>query len=282
MQNSHITGIGSLELNVKDTVLCEKFLIDLGLEKLEQNVFRTLDQSELKIRQSNCSSVNSVSWNIDIDEEVFYHNLKDKITFLSYEKDTNSLGCCDPSGIKLIFQKKQKTAPEVLATAVNGWNSISRINTPVMRSDKVLPVEISHLVLETSDISSSEEFYKNLGFVVSDRLLGRGVFLRSSIIGGHHDLFLIQSDKSKLHHAAFAVKDIYDLFDAGKNMESKGWKTAKGPGRHNISSAFFWYFDSPLDAMIEYTVNEDYLTDKWECRDILYSSDLFSESFVSR
>lgn len=282
MLNNHITGIGGLELDVKDSSLSEKFLIDFGLEKLEKNVFLTLDRSILKIKQNNFSYIGSILWNIDIDEKIFYHKFKDKIPLLNYKENTNSLECCDPTGIKLIFQKKQKNILNISATAVNSWNSITRINSPVMQSDKVLPLEISHIVLETSDIKSSEEFYKSLGFIVSDRLLGRGIFLRSSIVGGHHDLFLIESNKSKLHHIAFAVKDVYDLFDGGKNMESKGWKTARGPGRHNISSAFFWYFDSPLDTMIEYTVNEDYLTDKWECRDILYNPDLPSENFVFR
>ena len=43
-----------------------------------------------------------------------------------------------------------------------------------------------------------------------------------------------------------------------------GWETAVGPGRHPISSAYFWYFKNPLGGTIEYFSNPDFVTEAWK------------------
>jgi len=282
MQNNLIQGIAEIQITAKDIQSSRQFFLDLGLKEKLEFTFFALNGSRIQINEGANFSINTLTWNVKANINDFYQRYKNRLELSNKISQNGTIECRDPSGLLLIFKEDQIKSIDDSAVMVNGLNSTNRVNSPVPEYDKITPIEISHIVLETDDIESSEKFYKNLGFIVSDRLVGRGVFLRDSIIGGHHDIFLIQSDKNRLHHIAFAVKDIYELFSGGKIMESKGWKTAKGPGLHRVSSAFFWYFYSPLEFMIEYTVNEDRLTEDWIPREISARPDLSTESFVQR
>jgi Glyoxalase/Bleomycin resistance protein/Dioxygenase superfamily len=122
-------------------------------------------------------------------------------------------------------------------------------------------------------------FYEKLGFVLSDSYPGRGAFLRCAPTGGHHDLFLLQvpGKATGLNHVAFTVRDIHEVFGGGLAMGRAGWKTQLGPGRHPISSAYFWYFDNPCGGLIEYNADEDHLTEAWQAREFTPGPTVFAE-----
>jgi catechol-2,3-dioxygenase len=136
------------------------------------------------------------------------------------------------------------------------------------------------VVFFVKDVAAVEKFYCDLfGFVPSDRYPGRGAFLRCAPEGGHHDLFLLQlpNGKAGLNHVAFAVRDIHEVFGGGLNMSRLGWSTQLGPGRHPISSAYFWYFQCPAGGLIEYYADEDYLDHEWEAREFEPGPTMFAE-----
>ena len=56
-----------------------------------------------------------------------------------------------------------------------------------------------------------------------------------------------------------------------------GWDTQLGPGRHPVSSAYFWYFQNPAGALIEYYADEDQLTPEWQPRDFEPGPTVFAE-----
>ena len=86
--------------------------------------------------------------------------------------------------------------------------------------------------------------------------------------GGHHDLFLLQTPVRRrgLNHVAFTVRDIHEVFGGGLHVSRCGWKTQIGPGRHPISSAYFWYVHNPAGGLAEYFADEDYCTADWKAR----------------
>jgi len=185
----------------------------------------------------------------------------------------------DPHGLGLVFRVSAKRDAGVKGAAANPWGSPARIDAASPVYERATPVDIGHVVLFTDRIAQAEAFYTALGFVCSDRYPGRGVFLRCAAEGAHHNLFLLQlpGKPAGLNHVAFAVRDIHEVFGGGLHMSRCGWKTQLGPGRHPISSAYFWYFENPCGGLIEYNADEDHLTAAWQPRDFEPGPTVFAE-----
>jgi catechol-2,3-dioxygenase len=169
----------------------------------------------------------------------------------------------------------------VTGVPINAWGvpgrGVNRRSTVYERAD---PIEVGHVVFFTDRLAEVERFYvEKLGFCVSDRYPGRGLFLRCAAEGGHHDMFLLQppSPKRGLNHVAFAVRDVHEVFGGGMHISRCGWETEIGPGRHPISSAYFWYVKNPAGALAEYYSDEDQLDGNWEPQDFQQSPEAFAE-----
>jgi hypothetical protein len=103
--------------------------------------------------------------------------------------------------------------------------------------------------------------------------------MRCAPQAGHHDVFLLQVPGKAvgLNHVAFTVRDIHEVFGGGLHMGRCGWKTQLGPGRHPVSSAYFWYFENPCGGLIEYNADEDHLTPAWQPREFTPGPTVFAE-----
>lgn len=91
--------------------------------------------------------------------------------------------------------------------------------------------KISHVVLKVADLERAVDFYTQvLGFRISDAypdsmMPGRMVFLRCT--ADHHGIALIGgadgvSENRELHHLAFEVADLDDLFRARDHLKRHG------------------------------------------------------------
>jgi catechol-2,3-dioxygenase len=163
---------------------------------------------------------------------------------------------------------------------MNTWGNAQRIDTRSRVYARAEPVEVGHVVFFTAALKDVEAFYcERLGFAVSDRYPGRGLFLRCAQHGGHHDVFFLQlpTGKRGVNHVAFAVRDIHEVFGGGLHFSKCGWETDLGPGRHPISSAYFWYFKSPGGGLVEYYTDEDMLTPAWKPREFESKPENFAE-----
>jgi catechol 2,3-dioxygenase-like lactoylglutathione lyase family enzyme len=209
---------------------------------------------------------------------------KSRINFdISYDKSDilkiNYISISDPHGLTIRFQCSQKRPVSIQGAATNPFGNPQRIDAASPVYERATPVEIGHVVLFSNCLDEAEAFYQQLGFVTSDRYPGRGVFMRCAQEGGHHDLFLLAlpGKPSGLNHVAFTVRDIHEVFGGGLHMSRCGWKTQLGPGRHPISSAYFWYFENPCGGLIEYNADEDHLTAKWQAREFTPGPTVFAE-----
>ena len=78
-------------------------------------------------------------------------------------------------------------------------------------------------------------------------------------------MFLLKVGEDKgFHHIAFELGSIHELFGGGTHMMDQGWETHLGPGRHPISSCYFWYFKNPCGGAAEYDFDSDVITDDWQ------------------
>ena len=194
------------------------------------------------------------------------------------------VGCTDPNGLSFQVQVSTKRAVDAPGAGFNTWSHKGRIDQRAPQYQRAVPIEVGHVVFFVRDVAAGERFYAEyLGFVPSDRYPGRGSFMRCSADGGHHDLFLLQLPDGKpgLNHVAFTVRDIHEVFGGGLHFSRCGWETQLGPGRHPISSAYFWYFKNPAGGLIEYYADEDQLTAAWQPRDFEPGPTVFAEWAVA-
>jgi catechol 2,3-dioxygenase-like lactoylglutathione lyase family enzyme len=185
----------------------------------------------------------------------------------------------DPDGLGLGFRVSKRRPIVVKPTAPNAPGSHQRVNQRSPIHERAYPINIGHVVLFAADFAAMRAFYtEKLGFVISDEYPGHGVFTRCQVVGDHHNLFMLnRPGRAGVNHVAFTVSDIHEVIGGGIAMSKKGWKTEIGPGRHPISSAYFWYFENPLAAPLEYYADEDYCTESWKPGTFERKPELFAE-----
>jgi catechol 2,3-dioxygenase-like lactoylglutathione lyase family enzyme len=196
-----------------------------------------------------------------------------------FETD-DAVGCIDPNGMAIRVEVTRKRALDIHGSPSNVWGQTLRVDQPSPIYERAEPVEVGHVVFFTNRLAEQEKFYQELlGFEMSDRYPGRGAFMRCAPHGGHHDIFLLALPNGKrgLNHVAFTVRDIHEVFGGGMHISRCGWDTQLGPGRHPVSSAYFWYFQNPAGGLIEYYADEDQLTPDWQPRDFEPGPTVFAE-----
>ncbi|HVL34354.1 MAG TPA: VOC family protein, partial [Burkholderiales bacterium] len=208
-----ITGIDAITYGVEDVERCRRFFADWGLKEVRPGDFETLNGCEVKIRPRDDAALPPAMEAGSTLREVVWAS----------EADLPAM--TDPNGMALRFRRSRKRALEVKGVPANVWGEAARIDRPAPFYPRAEPVEVGHLVLFTDRLADMERFYvERLGFIVSDRYPGRGLFLRCTPEGGHHDLFLLQTPASKpgVNHVAFAVRDLYEVFGGGLHISRCG------------------------------------------------------------
>lgn len=291
-----IIGIDRITHGVADMDACRRFFLDWGLTLAAEHdrgldfttlngceVFmRAIDDPDLAPAFEPGPTLREVIWAAAdrSDLERMRAVMAARPGF--FEAD-DTLFCLDPNGMRIGVRVSRKREIALKGLPANAWGAAARVDQPAGFYDRAAPVEVGHVVFFTRDLAASTEFYRSLGFILSDRYPGRGHFLRGSARGGHHDLFLLEMPDGKqgLNHIAYTVRDLYEVFGGGLAMSRAGWKTQLGPGRHPVSSGFFWYFQNPAGALVEYNADEDELTENWTPRDFEPGPTVFAEWAVA-
>lgn len=288
-----ILGIDQITYGVEDLDACQQFFNDWGLEQLDNSsdgrlVFASLNGCRVVVADINDAALpaafedgptlREVVWGVESSADL--ERLRPLLASKEGFSDVaGQPGCIDPNGLAIRFRVSQKHAIDVTGSPSNVWGQHLRVDTPSPIYERARPIEIGHVVLFVADIDAAEAFYAELGFVASDHYPGRGAFMRCAPRRGHHNLFMLQipSGKQGLNHVAFTVRDIHEVFGGGMHIDRCGWKTQLGPGRHPVSSAYFWYFENPAGALCEYYADEDQLTENWQPRDFTPGPTVFAE-----
>jgi len=289
-----ILGIDRITYGVQDVAKCRRFFIDWGLKLVRESdaslEFETLNGCEVHVRHAEDATLppaiesgptlREVVWSVERSGDL--DRLRRALGAEGhYAERFGTLHAADPNGLALGFRVTHKRNVDVRGVPINAWGQPGRgVNQRSTFYERAEPIEVGHVVFFTDRLAAMEKFYvETLGFCVSDRYPGRGLFLRCAREGGHHDLFLLQPPVPKrgLNHVAFAVRDIHEVFGGGLHISRCGWDTELGPGRHPISSAYFWYVKSPAGALAEYYTDEDQLDGEWAPRDFEQSSEAFAE-----
>ena len=293
-----VLGIDQITYGTDDLPLSRRFCEDWGLRLVDQTsdelifeslngcrvVVASLDKSGLPPAIEEGPTLREVVWGVsdEADLERYANAIRQDPGFMDTAVDgVRRVGCTDPNGMAVRFQvSRKRELPELTSAVMNTWTSRSRVNQPAPVYERASPIEVGHVVFFVADVQATEAFYADrFGFVSSDRYPNRGAFMRCAPEGGHHDLFLLQlpSGKRGINHVAFTVRDIHEVFGGGLHFARCGWETQLGPGRHPVSSAYFWYFKNPAGGLIEYYADEDELTADWQPREFEPGPTVFAE-----
>ena len=288
-----VLGIDEISYGADDLAACRQFFLDWGLslaeEQADRLVFETLNGCRVIVAATNHPdlppaieagpTLREVVWGVESEADLALY--ADRIRALpGFVQGNGRIGCTDPNGLAVRLQVTKKHDVEVQSAEYNTWNRKGRIDQASPAYERAQPIEVGHVVFFVKDVQACERFYvDNFGFAASDRYPERGAFLRTAPDGGHHDIFLLQRpDKhAGLNHVAFTVRDIHEVFGGGMHISRCGWDTQLGPGRHPVSSAYFWYFKNPAGALVEYYADEDQLTADWQPREFEPGPTVFAE-----
>ncbi|MFA6265583.1 MAG: VOC family protein [Pseudolabrys sp.] len=288
-----LMGIDAVVFGVPDMAEAKRFLDDWGVTQVtatdDRLVYRTRDGAEVIVRPIDAAdlppaieggkTVREVIWGAANQNEL--DETLSRLTSLdSYKVGADGLPrVSDPNGMSLAFRVTRRTPITVKPTLPNAPGAHSRVNQRSPIYSQAQPINIGHVVLFANDFAAMRAFYtEKLGFSISDEYPGHGVFMRCQKVGDHHNTFVLnRPGKPGINHVAFTVTDIHELIGGGIAMAKKGWKTEIGPGRHPISSAYFWYFENPLAAPLEYYADEDFCTEEWKSSTFERKPELFAE-----
>ncbi len=288
-----LSGIDAVTFGVADMSEAARFCADWGLEAVETQgnrlIYQTKDGGRIVVQAVDDAAlpkaiepgntVREVLWGAD-DRRGLDLALERLSKHCSTTTGADGLvRANDPNGLSLAFGVSERRAVRVDATPVNGPGSPTRFDRRSPVHDQAYPVKIGHVVLFANDYAAMRAFYTEaLGFIISDEYPGHGAFMRCRTPGEHHNLFILnRPGKPGVNHVAFTVCDVHEVIGGGIAMSQKGWKTEIGPGRHPISSAYFWYFHNPLGAPVEYYADDDYCTEAWQAGTFQRKPELFAE-----
>jgi catechol 2,3-dioxygenase-like lactoylglutathione lyase family enzyme len=277
-------GIDSVVFSPPDMKQARRFFVDWGLKRVRNGrsgtVFETEIGSQIVLRPPEAGGLppappggnfREVVWGVsspgDLDA-IARELARDREVTL--DKD-GTLHSVDPNGLGIGFRVwRHNRALKPSRAPVNSPGALERIDAPSRFYQRARPLRMGHVVFLVGNLKAGEKFYaERLGFWLSDRYTGGvGVFLRYVAKSDHHNLFLLRSREggTDINHVAFEVRDIHEVFGGGLYMQRRGWPTEAGPGRHPISSAYFWYFKSPCGGSVEYFGDSDYMTEAWKPR----------------
>ena len=274
------TGITNIEVvtyGVQDIEASCRFWSDFGLAQDSKDprvftaqdgstvVIRSKDDSQLPPTSESGSTLRHVTYGVDSAETlVELERVLSGRTSGSIDAD-GTLHATDPLGNAIAFRVSRRRPVRAPELKFNTPGRPDRLNTRGRFHENARPLELTHTVYMTDEPQSIVRYYiEKLGFIVSDSYPGRGYFMRGGASMHHHNLFILNvPGKSGFHHAAFELGSIHELFGGGLNMTRRGWETALGPGRHPISSCYFWYFKCPSGGAAEYDFDSDSVDADW-------------------
>ncbi|MDD2610228.1 MAG: VOC family protein [Giesbergeria sp.] len=290
----NIIGPDALVFGVDDITATAQYLIDYGLEPVNAGPhggrFETLDGTAIIIAHNSDATLPPALPNGTAVRKIIY-GAADVATVeaiaaeLGKDREVKrlpdgSIEALDDLGFCLGFQVTQRRPISLPAEPINAPGA------PQQRQPNQLGVDVNaaapkprtlgHFAAFVPDAAKGEAFYtKRLGFRVTDRLIGAGMFLQAGGTFEHHALFLIQTPPHMqgIEHIAFHLGGPHDLMSAGTAFAQKGYQSFWGPGRHTMGSNWFWYFNSPLGCRFEFDADMDQHDLNWVPRELPATAD---------
>ncbi len=185
--------------------------------------------------------------------------------------DSNGFWFRNHEGVLIEVKVAPKVSPDHKADSQ--WITVGEGEAAAATRDKapaVRPRRLSHVLIFTTDIDASLDFYsRNLGLRLSDRAADIVAFMHGIHGSDHHLLALVKSSGPGFHHCSWDTASVNDIGLGAMRMADKGWQKGWGLGRHVLGSNYFHYVQDPWGSFSEYSCDIDYIPkeDRWPAAD---------------
>lgn len=279
----NITGPEGLLMAVDDLAESRRFLNLYGLTELEFGSkgasFEALDGSGVELRLLDDPSLPAAKitgptlrasiWGVkeaaDLDAIAEELGKDRKVT-----REDGMVQSADDDGNALFFRVSRRRPYSAPGFDTNiAGHSRPRFNQRVDFDNHGPARQMGHVVYWTHDPKEAIKFYRDrLGFRITDSFIDNmGVFARAQGHADHHSIFLMrhfQPDApTGFQHAEFTFGGVQDVFAGGYKLRQAGFETARGPGRFELGSNWYWYFKTPMGGAFELGADMDQIDDEW-------------------
>jgi catechol 2,3-dioxygenase len=175
--------------------------------------------------------------------------------------DDSGIWFRDPDGTLVEIRVGDKVSPNAKSTTQDAMSPPGVAAAP-LRADAQLvrPRRLSHVLVFTTDVERTIEFYTNtVGLGLSDAA-GDGIAFMHGIHGSdHHLVAFAKSDAGGFHHCSWDVESVNHVGLGAMQMADAGHTAGWGLGRHVLGSNFFHYVRDPWGSYSEYSHDIDYV-----------------------
>jgi catechol 2,3-dioxygenase len=261
----NIVRASHVELGVRDLARAKAFYVDcLGLlatdETADALYLRGVEERNhhsIVLRQAHEPDAAALGFKVaseeDIDRAAAWFRAQNlPVSFPDLPHQGRTLRTADTFGMPLDFYFKMDQAPSMLQRyATHKGAHIQRID---------------HLNCFTPDVQTSYDFYRGIGFRLTEYTETEdddaqlwAVWMHRK--GNVHDLAFTNGHGPRLHHIGMWTAGALDILHICDVMATSGYlaNMERGPGRHGISNAFFLYVRDADGHRVE-LFTSDYLT----------------------
>ncbi len=261
----NVVRASHVELGVSDLGRSRAFYVDcLGLlvsdETKDALYLRGIEERghhSIVLRRSRQAEVSALGFRVaseeDLDRAAFWFGRRNlPAAFPDIPHQGRTLRTADPLGMPLDLCAQMDRAESMLQKYK------SHRGARIQRID--------HLNCFTPDVQQSYDFYRELGFRLTEYTETEGDDAKLWAVWMHrkgnvHDLAFTNGFGPRLHHIGLWTPGVLDIIHICDVMATSGYlaNMERGPGRHGISNAFFLYVRDPDGHRVE-LFTSDYLT----------------------
>ncbi|MEV6610420.1 VOC family protein [Kutzneria sp. NPDC051319] len=256
-------GLAAITIGVPDVEETISYYTEFGLTPSSDGWLSTVDCGrQLRVLQAPTRRLLEVAVRADDADDLGAVVSRLSGLDIDTEKTAESVTAVErATGVRAVVRIAPRISQEpTIPPLLNAPGHIVRTNqrTPgVLRTNKVKPRKLGHVVIGSTDYAATRRFFTNgLGFKLSDEMKNEGAFLRCST--DHHNVLVLQAPVTYMHHSSWQVDDIDEVGrGASAMLEDHPERHVWGLGRHHAGSNFFWYLKDPAGNFSEYYSDMD-------------------------
>ncbi|QOY34619.1 catechol 2,3-dioxygenase [Anaerobacillus isosaccharinicus] len=253
-----VMRLGRVELRVLDLEKSVEYYTNvIGLEETGRTQDRVYlkawdeyDHHSLILKKADSAGLEHFAFKVRNETDLSYFEKKVEQFGLTTSRVSKNTRLAEGQAVRFILptghQVELYYEIGYLGTAVGTLNP----HPWPMNAKGIAPHRLDHVLLTGDDLKSVTRFFMEvLGFNQSEKIttVGGEELLGSFLFATNkaHDLAFVKGPDAKLHHAAFFVDSIHDVFKAADLLTMNEVPIEVTPTRHGISRGETIYFFDP-------------------------------------